>query len=163
VTSPTPLAALRETIASRILEAVAGFRKKGQLDTSLCWPAEELERLAMYAIDAKNKQVMGIAVIERRIAGEQAGNDPVVPLCPSHQAVDAAMKREMAADFTGDIERRVTAMLRAAYAVDFAAVADAVKPFLRNDVIRHGSLSRGVGKEYAAHVERLRKLLTEAP
>jgi hypothetical protein len=33
---------------------VADFRRKGTLETSLCWPAEELERLAMFAIAAKN-------------------------------------------------------------------------------------------------------------
>ena len=42
------------TIASDILATVAEFRRKGQLDTSLCWPAAELELLAMFAISAKN-------------------------------------------------------------------------------------------------------------
>jgi hypothetical protein len=54
---PAAPAPLERTIASRILTTVADFRRKGTLETSLCWPAEELERLAMFAIAAKNDLV----------------------------------------------------------------------------------------------------------
>lgn len=55
------------TIAQRILATVAEFRRKGTLESSLCWPAEELERLAMFAISAKNDLVRG---------SSQAGSAP---------------------------------------------------------------------------------------
>lgn len=40
------------TIAQQILAAIAGMRARGQLHQSLCWNAEELELLAMFATSA---------------------------------------------------------------------------------------------------------------
>lgn len=42
------------TIAQEILAQVAGMRKRGELNQSLCWSPEELELLAMFAINAKH-------------------------------------------------------------------------------------------------------------
>jgi hypothetical protein len=64
------LAANEPPIAYQILAAIAEFRRKGTLESSLCWPAEELERLAMFAIDAKNKLALAPA------AGEPAAPEP---------------------------------------------------------------------------------------
>ena len=45
------------TISSKILEATSQMRKRGTFETSsLCWDAQELERLAMFAIAAKNRE-----------------------------------------------------------------------------------------------------------
>ena len=45
------------TIAERILAAVSDMKRNGSFTngTALCWSPAELELLAMYAIDAKNK------------------------------------------------------------------------------------------------------------
>jgi hypothetical protein len=48
-----PTAIEHGTIAQKILVTVEGMRKRGELSSSLCWPPEELELLAMFAIDAK--------------------------------------------------------------------------------------------------------------
>lgn len=46
----------RGTIAAQILRTVAGMRKDGTFETSsLCWSPAQLEKLAMFAIDAKHK------------------------------------------------------------------------------------------------------------
>lgn len=47
-------------IAQRILTVIAGFRRKGTMESSLCWDAGELERLAMFAISAKNDLARGV-------------------------------------------------------------------------------------------------------
>lgn len=50
--------AMREdaTVAESILATVAAMRKDGSFHTtSLCWSPAELETLAMFAIDAKNR------------------------------------------------------------------------------------------------------------
>jgi hypothetical protein len=45
-----------ETIAAAILRETARMRQAGSFDThALCWNPEELELLAMYAIDAKDR------------------------------------------------------------------------------------------------------------
>ncbi len=53
------------TIAQNILAQCAAMRKSGAFieGTSLCWSPEELELLAMFAIDAKNR----IASCEQRV------------------------------------------------------------------------------------------------
>jgi len=53
---PTPpdRAAPACTIASDLLAMIARIRRDGTLDWMVCWKAEELERLAMFAVSAKN-------------------------------------------------------------------------------------------------------------
>lgn len=58
--------ALEPTIAGRILATIAQFRRKGTLESSLCWPAGELERLAMFAIAAKNDLALARAACSPR-------------------------------------------------------------------------------------------------
>lgn len=44
-----------ETIAEAILRTTADMRRNGTFETdALCWPPAALERLAMFAIGAKN-------------------------------------------------------------------------------------------------------------
>lgn len=44
------------TIAQQILAHAAAMRRDGTFETtSLCWSPEQLETLAMFAIDAKNQ------------------------------------------------------------------------------------------------------------
>lgn len=69
-----------KTIAGAILYETARMRKAALPETpfenaTLCWGAEELERLAMFAVDAKNK-----------LGGSPAGASP-----PERQAVPASV------------------------------------------------------------------------
>ena len=56
------------TIAQKILGQVAAMRERNQMDQSLCWSPEELERLAMFALATKNELAAPRADTERQAA-----------------------------------------------------------------------------------------------
>lgn len=77
----------RGTIAQQILATVAGMRQRNELHQSLCWSPEELERLAMFAIDAKNR----LASASSRIAALRQTPESDEITCAFNDGLDAAL------------------------------------------------------------------------